>query len=157
MTSDRSIASSLRDSELEGDVRHYIATMDSKLERKVNVVVFDKIALITGFVTSKNEAQKAGELARQVKGILRVANHIEVRSGTSIWDEAEDATLTSKARSTLFFDSRVSSSNYNVVTFNQKIFVFGSSKSEDERNQALKDLRSIARVQKVYSFIKIGS
>ena len=67
------------DSVITTKVKSLIAADDFLKSFQISVETYKGIVQLSGFVSSQNLVDKAGEIARSVKGVKSVKNHLKVK------------------------------------------------------------------------------
>ena len=80
----------------------------------VNVEVYKGVVLLSGFVKTQEEKDKAGKVAKSVKDVVSVRNEIAVHPATSMGTKLDDTVLVSKVKAALVDASDVKSGQINV-------------------------------------------
>ena len=77
---DRSIGTTLDDSIISGRIEAAMARDKQVSALDINVTTYRGVIQLSGFADSKEEAQRAVEIAKQVEGVESVKNAIRTRS-----------------------------------------------------------------------------
>jgi osmotically-inducible protein OsmY len=104
--------------------------------------------MLTGVVSTGEQREQAGQVARDVRGVREVINELQIGGGGFI-RSADDALISSQLRTKLIGDKEVASRNYDISTVNGVIYVFGIARNQPELDRVLNYARSISGVQRV--------
>jgi osmotically-inducible protein OsmY len=99
----------------------------------------------------------AERLARQVEGVTRIYNEVQIGQPTNFGQDARDNYVSNALRTQLLADPQVRSSNYVVHTLNGIVYIMGYARNGAERDLVLSYARNLSNVTQVKSFIKVGN
>ncbi len=91
----------------------------------VEVTSYDKNILLTGQILTNDSKLKAEQMARQVPGVNKIYNHIEIGASQSAAQTSKDSYLTSAIKSNMLFYKGISSNDVKVVTSNSTVYLMG--------------------------------
>ena len=91
----------------------------------VEVTSYNRNILLTGQVISPTNKVKAESMARQVAGVQKIYNYIEVGANETASQSSKDAYLTSAVKSNMVFSKGVSTNDVKVVTSNGVVYLMG--------------------------------
>jgi osmotically-inducible protein OsmY len=111
--------------------------------------------LLTGNVNSEATAQRATELAWQIKGVEEVINEIMVIPDTEIWDTANDIAIKKNLETRLLLTKGVFVIDYSIDVVNGTAYLLGHCHSQAEMNKALNVARTTRGVKRVINHLKI--
>jgi len=156
-TEHRSPTQLARDAAIGAAAHKYWADASSDLARDVSATVYDGELLITGRVPNQAMKDKAAELARQIDGVKKIDNEIQIGPPTNIAQDARDDYASNALRAKLLADGNVRSSNFTVHTLNGVVYIMGYARNAAERDLVLDYARNISNVEQVMSFIEVGN
>ncbi len=142
--SDAKISASIKASFLKRGV--------GKLYAKISVDVVSGAALYTGSVSSEEDVATALEIAWDQEGVKEVINELKIDENSSKFDLVQytrDSFITGQIKSKIFMNRDIKFPNYTIVTFNDVVYVFGLSRSEEEMERVTKIASEVKGVKKV--------
>ncbi len=111
--------------------------------------------LLTGNVKTEATAQRATELAWQVKGVEEVINEIVVIPDTEIWDTANDIAIKKNLETRLLLTKGVFVIDYSIDVVNGTAYLLGHCHSQAEMDKALNVARTTKGIKRVVNHLKI--
>ncbi len=129
-----------------------------KLYAKINIEVSDGRVLYTGQVDKQSEIIKAVEIAWNQKHVKEVINEIKIAKNSNHFDLVQytrDSLITSQIKSKTFIDNEIKFVNYNIMTLNDVVYLFGIARSEEELRKVANIAAKIRGVKKVVSHARI--
>ncbi|MFN7401095.1 MAG: BON domain-containing protein [Alphaproteobacteria bacterium] len=111
--------------------------------------------LLTGNVNSETTAQRATELAWQVKGVEEVINEIVVIPDTEVWDTANDIAIKKNLETRLLLTKGVFVIDYSIDVVNGTAYLLGYCHSQTEMDKALNVARTTRGVRRVINHLRI--
>jgi osmotically-inducible protein OsmY len=157
VTEQRSPEQLARDAATTATAHKYWADASSDLARDVSATAYDNELLITGIVPNQQMKDAAERLARQVQGVTRIYNEVQVGPLTNFGQDARDNYVSNALRTQLLADPQVRSSNYIVHTLNGIVYIMGYARNGAERELVLSYARNLPNVSQVKSYIKVGN
>jgi hyperosmotically inducible protein len=124
------------------------------LDDSAITATFKGVVQLSGFASSKQEIDRAVELAREVPGVKSVKNDIR-RTPQSTGAYLDDSTITAKVKSAFMADREVSALNIKVETNNGVVQLSGFASSRQEIDQAIKLARNVQDVKSVENNIQL--
>ena len=140
---------------------------DQNLERKVNQVLSDQIVkgnvtvasyghgvLLTGQVATHKDKTKAVTATSNTIGVSKVWDYLSVGPNEDAGDIANDAYLTTAAKSRLIAQKDVNTNNIKVVTSNRVVYLLGNDAGQPDQIQAaIVGIKGINNVRRVVNLI----
>jgi len=120
----------------------------------IQVVTFKGVVQLSGFASSKQEIDRAVELARKVPGVKSVKNDIR-RASQSTGAYLDDSAITAKVKSAFVADKEVSALDIKVETINGVVQLGGFASSRREIDRADELVRHIQGVKLVENDIQL--
>lgn len=157
VTEHRSPEQIARDAAIGAAAHKYWADASSDLARDVSATVYDGELLITGIVPNQAMKDAAGRLARQIDGVRKIDNEVQIGEPTNFAQDARDNYVSNALRARLLADPQVRSSNYIVHTENGIVYIMGYARNAPERDLVLSYARNLSNVVRVMSFIEVGN
>jgi osmotically-inducible protein OsmY len=156
-TQQRSPEQLARDAAYAAAAHKYWADASTDLARDVSATTYNNELLITGIVPNQQMKDAAERLARQVQGVTRIYNEVQVGQPTNFGQDARDNYVSNALRTQLLADSQVRSSNYTVHTLNGIVYIMGYARNAAERDLVLSYARNLSNVNQVKSYIQVGN
>ena len=153
----RTVGMQIDDTIMQKNLIARLTLLEKKYFMSIQVEVLDGRIFVTGKVDKPEEKIKITKMAWETKGVRSVKNAIEIKGKSSFKISAGDVLITSQLRSAIIFNKKIKSSNYTLETINKKIYIFGIAFNEDEREEVIKEAKSIYDVKKVVPTIYLVS
>jgi hyperosmotically inducible protein len=97
------------------------------------------VVQLNGFVDTTAARMRAGEIAKNISGVMEVQNNLEVKSGERTAGRTmDDAAITAKVKTALIEDSSTKAHQIDVTTDNGKVQLSGFVDSAAAKAQAAK-------------------
>jgi osmotically-inducible protein OsmY len=157
VTEQRSPEQLARDAAYAAAAHKYWADASSDLARDVSATTYNSDLLITGIVPNQQMKDAAERLARQIDGVKKIYNEVQVGQPTNFGQDARDNYVSNALRTQLLADAQVRSSNYTVHTLNGIVYIMGYARNGAERDLVLSYARNLSNVNQVKSYIQVGS
>lgn len=142
------------DEEIQRDVSAELR-WDARVQpNEIGVAVKDGVVVLTGWVDSYMKKWAAEEAAHRVRGVLAVANDIEVRLTSSA--ERTDPDIAAAATRALEHDAFVPIENLEVTVSKGWVTLRGEVVWEFEKREAERAVRRLAGVRGVSNLIKVS-
>jgi len=155
-TDERSFGAMIDDSVLSTKVKTKMIDDDFVKARNIDVDVLNGIVYLIGVVKSSSQKRMAGDIARGVEGVRKVANQLIVGK-TTIGQEFNDTMLTSKIMVKLLQEPDIRSTNIDVDTYNNIVTLTGIVKSQHERDKALYVVQKVAGNRQIVNNLSVGN
>ena len=149
----RSLGTQIDDTVMQKNLLARLALRDKTYLISVNTKVLDGRIFLTGKVNDPEEKLQITKLAWETKGARSVRNDIKIKEDFNFQQSAKDLLITSQLRSALIFDKKIKSTNYQIDTYKKKIFIYGISLTEDERQEVINEAKEILDVEDVIASI----
>lgn len=116
--------------------------------RNIDVDVVSGMVVLTGYVDSKAEAEKAGAVARTVHGVKQVKNELRVgsRSPGQVYD---DKVLSGKIKTRLIEEPGIKALNIDVDVYSGTASLTGVVATPEQKKKVIGLVRSIEGVKGV--------
>ena len=115
----------------------------------VNVEVYKGVVLLSGFVKTQEEKDKAGKVAKSVKDVVSVRNEIAVHPATSMGTKLDDTVLVGKVKAALVDASDVKSGQINVEARGGIVQLGGFVTGEKMKQRAIAVAKGVSGVTRV--------
>ena len=153
----RTLGTQIDDSIMQKNLIARLTLFEKKYFIKVSVKVLDGRIFLGGKVDELEEKLKITKMAWETKGARSVKNNIAVKQKFSFKNMATDVLITSQLRAALIMNKRVKAANFNIDTINQKIYVFGIARDENEKAEIIQEAKQIVDVKEVVTSILMVS
>jgi osmotically-inducible protein OsmY len=123
-----------------------------------SVISYNGYVLIAGQVPEEALKQKATAVVREIRGVRRIYNELEVSGNTSAMTRSSDTWLTTKVKSTLVADSEIESGRVKIVTENGVIYLMGLASHTEARRitDAASASTGVRKVVQLFEYIDAG-
>jgi osmotically-inducible protein OsmY len=123
---------------------------------RVAVATFNHVVLLVGQFETEALKQKAYEDVRQVHGIRRIYNQIEISPVLTAWDQSGDAWITSKVKTAMVAKPGLSSSQIKVVTENKAVYLMGlvTPRQAQLATDVARTVNGVRKVVQVFEYEK---
>jgi osmotically-inducible protein OsmY len=115
---------------------------------RIAIATFNHVVLMVGQTQSEELRDRAYEDVRQVPGVKRIYNQIQVTPVLTAWDQSGDAWITSKVKTAMLAKPGLSSSQIKVVTENKTVYLMGLV-TPNQARLATEVARNVSGVKKV--------
>ena len=149
----RSVGTQIDDSIMQKNLSTRIILLDKKYLISVKSKVLDGRIFLTGKVDNPEEKLKITKLAWETQGARSVRNDIKIKEGFNFKQSAKDILITSQLRTSLILNKIIKASNYQIDTYKKKIYVYGIAKTQDEKDEVIKEAKEILDVKDVVASI----
>jgi len=82
-----------------------------------------------------------------------VKNDIKIKEEFNFKNTVKDLLITSQLRTALVISKNIKASNYNIDTYEKKIFIYGIAMTSDERKEVINEAKQILDVKDVVASI----
>ena len=122
--------------------------------RKIDVDTLHGMVTLTGVVETEAESERAVQIARNVPGVKKLRNNLQVGSKT-FRQALDDKVIGSKIKAKLVAEPEIRSLNIDVDVNNGVVTLTGIVKSEDHKNRVLAIARTTSGTVGVVDNIKV--
>jgi osmotically-inducible protein OsmY len=120
----------------------------------VNVVSYNRVALITGEVPSQADKERVGSAVAGVQNVRGVVNELGIGGNSSFGSQSNDAVIGGKVKATLVDAADLQANAFKVVVERAVVFLMGRV-TQREADRATEIARSVSGVQKVVQVLEI--
>ena len=149
----RTVGTQIDDNIMEKSLKTKILLRDKNHLLKVKVEVLDGRIFLTGKVDNPEEKLQLTKLAWETNGARSVRNDLKIKEEFNFQQSAKDLLITSQLRSAIIFNKKIKATNYQIDTFKKKIFIYGIAEDADEKDEVIKEAKSILDVEDVIASI----
>lgn len=122
--------------------------------RKIDVDTLQGEVILTGVVETQEASKRAVEIARQVPGVKRVKNNLQVGS-KSFGRAIDDKVIGSKIKGKLLKEPGIRSLNIDVDVDNGVVSLTGAVDSQDQKDRVMETARTTSGTVNVIDNIKV--
>lgn len=122
----------------------------------VNVISYNRLALVAGEVPNEETRAKVEEIVRGVPNVKNVQNELIVGGVTTFGSRSNDVYLTTKAKARMFDDKRFNAHHVKVFTEAGTVFLMGLLKRDeaDAAAEVAAKTKGVSKVVKVFEYIE---
>jgi hyperosmotically inducible protein len=140
-TDERTVGTMFDDAALTTRVKAALAREESVKARNIDVDTVEGMVVLSGFVDSSRELNRAAEIARAEAGVVHVRN--ELRVGTrSMGQTIDDKTLGARIKAKLVQEPGIRSLNIDVDVYLGTVYLSGVVRSREQQAQVSAIVRS---------------
>lgn len=118
-----------------------------------SLLIHDGHVVLVGFVKDERSQRRILDFIENLEGVKKFINHLAVGVNTQK-TYGKDVLMTRRLESSLFFDGKVQSRNFDVLIFNRIAYIVGIAKNEEEKKRVLRHANNLA-LRKVEEHIRI--
>jgi osmotically-inducible protein OsmY len=149
----RTVGTQIDDTIMQKNLTAKILLRNKKHFLVVKSKVIDGRIFLTGKVESPEEKLQLTKSAWEIKGVRSVRNDIKIKEEFNFQRSAKDILITSQLRTALIFNKNIKASNYQIDTYNKKIYVYGIALTSEERDLVTSEAKEILDVKDVIASI----
>ena len=149
----RSVGTQIDDSIMQKSLTAKILLLDKNYFLSVKSKVLDGRIFLTGKVDNPEEKLKLTKLAWETTGVRSVRNDIKVKEEFNFKQSAKDILITSQLKTALIINRNIKATNYQIDTYKRKIYIYGISMTEDEKNEVISEAKEILDVEDIIASI----
>jgi len=149
----RTVGTQMDDSIMQKNLTARILVKDKKYLLAVKSKVLDGRIFLTGRVENPEEKLQLTKLAWETKGARSVRNDIKIKEEFNFKRSAKDILITSKLRTALILNKNITSTNYQIDTYKNKIYVYGIAITSEEKDLVISEAKEILDVEDVIASI----
>ena len=149
----RTIGTQMDDSIMQKNLTARILLKDKKYFISVKSKILDGRIFLTGKVDNPEEKLLLTKLALETKGTRSVRNDIKIKEEFDFKRSAKDILITSQLRTALILNKNIKATNYQIDTYNKKIYIYGIAITSNEKDLVISEAKEIPDVKDVVSSI----
>ena len=149
----RSVGTQIDDSIMQKNLSARIILLDKSYFLSVKSKVLDGRIFLTGKVDDPEEKLKLTKLAWETEGVRSVRNDIKIKDQFNLQESAKDLLITSQLRTALVLNKNIKATNYQIDTYQKKIYIYGIAMNADEKELVINEAREILDVKDVIASI----
>ena len=154
---EKGIGTTINDNIIKTKISNLIFKLDENLIADTKVFVNNGTILFTGKVKSPEARIEITKIAWSVKGVKEVNNEIQIIDQSSIKNIARDIASVGEIRARIISDKSINSLNFSVDVVNDKVYLSGVAKDENEMLRVKDHATSARFVREVYNYIIIDN
>lgn len=146
----------LEDDSIETKARVNIHAANEAFDQAhLNIVSFNGYVLLAGQVPDEALKSKATDVVRDIRGVRRIYNELEVAAPSSGMTRSSDTWITTKVKSFLLANPDIEGSRVKVLTENGVVYLMGLvTRDEAERiAAAASDIGGVQKVVKLFELL----
>ena len=149
----RSLGTQIDDSLMQKNLTARILLLNKNYLLSVKSKVLDGRIFLTGKVDEPEEKLKLTKIAWETNGARSVRNDIKIKEAFNFKQSAKDLLITSQLRTALILNKEIKATNYQIDTYKKKIYIYGISFTEDEKDLVITEAKEILDVEDVIASI----
>ena len=149
----RTVGTQMDDSIMQKNLATRILVKDKKYLLLVKSKVLDGRIFLTGKVDNPEEKLLLTKLAWETKGARSVRNDIKIKEEFSFKRSAKDVLITSQLRTALILNKNIKATNYQIDTYNKKIYIYGIAITSEEKDLVISEAKETLDVKDVVASI----
>ena len=153
----RTLGTQIDDSIMQKNLHARLALTEKRYLLRLSIKVLDGRIFISGKVDEPEEKLKITKMAWETKGVRSVKNNIAIKKNFSIKTIAIDVLITSQLRTALILNKNIKAANFNIDTANQKTYIFGIARNEDEKREIIQEAKQIVDLKELVTSILLVS
>ncbi|MEP1470700.1 MAG: BON domain-containing protein [Halieaceae bacterium] len=153
---ERTMGQQIEDESIETKTMVNIRAADDRFDNAHLVVVsYNGYVLLAGQVSNQELKTKATSVARDVRGVRRIYNELEIASPSSAMTRTSDTWITTKVKSWLLGSSETEGLRVKVVTENGVVYLMGLATREEAERVAAEaaDTSGVQRVVRLFEIV----
>jgi len=123
----------------------------------IDLTVHEGRLLLTGTMNTEEGRAKLIGNAWQAEGVNLVIDEIQIAQKTSFGQGFEDTRIDQTLRAKLLADNDVTSGDYKIGVSRAIIYLIGSTRTQEELDEALRLASSISGVEKIVHYVNVRS
>ena len=149
----RSLGTQIDDSLMQKNLTARILLLNKNYLLSVKSKVIDGRIFLTGKVEEPEEKLKLTKIAWETNGVRSVRNDIKIKETFNFKQSAKDLLITSQLRTALILNKEIKATNYQIDTYKKKIYIYGISRTKDEKDLVITEAKEILDVEDVIASI----
>ena len=128
----RGLGDAVDDTAIRAEISHLYLQKNLDMFRTVSIDVMEGRVMLTGSVDKRETANAAVQMAWKPKGVKEVINEIETVGAEGIGSYAYDSYISGTIKGRMLLERDIRSINFTVETVNQKAYILGIARNQDE-------------------------
>jgi len=151
----RSLGTQIDDSIMQKNLSAKLLLKNKNYFLKITTKVLDGRIFLTGSVINPEEKLQITKMAWEINGVRSVKNDINIKEKFNFKRFAKDFSITSQLRTALIINKNIKAVNYNIDTYEKKIFIYGIALTADERKEVINEAKQILDVKDIVASIML--
>ena len=149
----RTVGMQIDDSIMQKNLIGRLTLTDKKYIISISAKVLDGNIYLSGKVDEPEEKLKLTKIAWETDGVRSVRNDIKIKEAFNFKQSAKDLLITSQLRTALILNKEIKATNYQIDTYKKKIYIYGISRTKDEKDLVISEAKEILDVEDVIASI----
>ncbi len=149
----RSIGTQIDDNIMQKNLTSRLLLKNKKYLLSINTKVLDGRIFISGKVDDPEEKLQITKMAWETKGVRSVKNNLIIKKNFNFKQSAKDILITSQLRTAMIVNKKIKSTNYNIDTYQKKIYIYGIAQNKEEQKEVIDEAKAILDVERVITSI----
>jgi osmotically-inducible protein OsmY len=153
---ERTLAQQIEDESIETKARVNIhAANEAFFDANLAIVSYNGYVLLAGQVRTMELKNQATDVVRQIHGVRRIYNELEIASPSSAMTRSSDTWITTKVKTWLLGRSDTEGTRVKVVTENGVVYLMGLvTREEAERiSEVAAGISGVQRVVRLFELV----
>lgn len=152
----RGFDSYLEDGWVANKIRANYIDSDKVKLANINVSVYNGTVLLTGAAATEAEIEEAIRIAKQTRGVVKVASELKVQHAT-YGEVSHDVLISNMVKVRLLASEEVRGIDMHVETTKGIVYLTGIAATVGERDKAVDIARNVDGVKEVVSYIEVNA
>ena len=152
--SEKGFDKSLSDAFLFARIKSNLVKLNLKNITDIIVVVSQGKVVVIGEIENHQERLKIVKSIWNISGVKEVHNELLIGNDYTIYQKTKDMLLSSKIKTILLFNKGIHTNNYEIVVFNDVVYLVGISRNLEEQIVLENKIKKFSGVKKLISFVK---
>lgn len=151
---ERELSDDWSDTKINMSIRTDLAKSKISYAMDIEITVFEGEVMLNGAIPTIEDIEKIVEITWQTEGVVKVYNEIRLDMPTSIAQASRDALNASSVRTKLLATAGITSVNYKITVDNDKLYMMGIAKNQEEFNAVMNIIKQTSGVTGVISHVR---
>ena len=152
--SEKGFNSSVSDTFLFAKIKSNLINLNLKNLTKIIVVVSQGKVVLIGEIENHRKRLKIVKSIWNISGVIEVHNELLIGDDYTLYQKTKDMLLSSKIKTILLFNKGIHTNNYEIVVFNDVVYLVGISRNLEEQIVLENKIKKFSGVKKLISFVK---
>lgn len=145
----------VEDDSIETKAKVNIHAADARFDdAHFNIVSYNGYVLLAGQVASEELKTRAANVVREIRGVRRIYNELEIAAPSSAMTRTSDTWITTKVKSFLLGNPNTEGNRVKVVTENGVVYLMGLA-TREEATRISEQAADISGVQRVVQLFEL--
>jgi osmotically-inducible protein OsmY len=157
--SERTLAQQIEDESIETKAKVNLhAANEAFFDANLAIVSYNGYVLLAGQVRTVALKNQATEVVREIHGVRRIYNELEIASPSSAMTRSSDTWITAKVKAWLLGRSDTEGTRVKVVTENGVVYLMGLVTREEAQriSEVAADISGVQRVVRLFELVDQG-